>query len=345
MEEKDFRNKIIWFTFFYSLLVIWVHSYNAVLFLGNTRTAYKIDWMERFLGDKVAQIAVPGFFLISSYLFFRGFTMERLRVKWNSRMRSVLVPYIVWNLLYYLGYVIGSRIPVLSEIIGKGRVPFTFPGAAEAILHYTYNYVFWYLHQLILLILLAPVIYIVVRRWQTGCLFLAGVLAAIYFGAVLPFLNLDALLYYSFGAFAAVHGKNAVESAWSIHHLASGGAVLLAALFLLGADFPGDVKGEMAASAVCFRLLTPAGLWLIVPEKRLAEAKEWMKQNFFLYAVHFAMVRLINKTGAFLLPAHPAVPFGLFLIMPVLCVFFSYHTGRFFKRFLPPLWFLLNGGR
>lgn len=345
MEEKAFRNKIIWFTFFYSLLVIWVHSYNAVLFLGNTRTAYKTDWMERFLGNTVAQIAVPGFFLISSYLFFRGFTMERLWEKWNSRMRSVLVPYIIWNLLYYMGYVIGSRIPVLSDIIGKGKIPFTFLKAADAILHYTYNYVFWYLNQLILLILLAPLIYILVKQLQVGCLFLAGIMAAIYLGTVLPFLNLDALLYYSFGAFAAVHGKNVVEKSWDLKRFGAGAAVLIAAFFLKGADFPGDIKGELAASVVCFRLFAPAGLWLIVPEKYLTEAKEWMKQNFFLYAVHFAIVRLINKTGALLLPAYPAVPFGIFLIMPALCVFFSYQLGRFLKRFLPSLWCLLNGGR
>ncbi|WP_077609808.1 acyltransferase family protein [Clostridium sp. Marseille-P2415] len=345
MEEKDFRNKITWFTFLYSLLVIWVHSYNAVLFLGNTRTAYKTDWMERFLGDTVAQIAVPGFFLISSYLFFRGFTLERLWVKWNSRIRSVLVPYIIWNFLYYLGYVIGSRVPLLSAVIGKGKIPFTFLKAAEAVLHFTYNYVFWYLNQLILLILLAPLIFLLVKRWQAGCLFMAGILTAIYLGEVLPLLNLDALLYYTFGAFAAVHGKKIVERSWDLKHFAAGAAVLIAAFFLKGLDFPGNIRGELAASVVFYRLLAPLGLWLLVPENYLTEAKEWMKQNFFLYAIHFAMVRLINKTGALLLPAVPAVPFGLFLFMPVLCVFFSYQIGRFLRRFLPALWYLLNGGR
>lgn len=345
MEEKYFRNKITWFTFLYSFLVIWVHSYNAVLFLGSTRQAYKTDWMERFLGGTVAQIAVPGFFLISSYLFFRGFTLERLWVKWNSRIRSVMVPYIVWNFLYYLGYIIGSRIPVLSDIIGKGKVPVTFSMAAESVLHYNYNYVFWYLNQLIMLILLAPLIYMVVKRWKTGCLFLVAILAAIYMGGDLPFLNLDALFYYSFGAFAALHGKRITEGSWNLKYLGAGVAALLTACFLHWVDFPGDIRGEMAASDVGFRLLIPVGLWLFVPGEYLIEAKEWMKQNFFLYATHFAMVRLINKTGALLLPNVSAVPFGLFLFMPFICVFFSYEIGRFLRRFLPTLWCLLNGGR
>lgn len=72
MEERRFRNKITWFTFFFSVLVIWVHSYNAVLFLGNTRTAYEVDALERFLGDQVAQIAVPGFFFSYPLIFSSG---------------------------------------------------------------------------------------------------------------------------------------------------------------------------------------------------------------------------------------------------------------------------------
>ena len=164
MAEKTFRNKIYWFTFLFSVLVIWVHSYNAVLFLGNTKSAASLVRLERFFGDRIAQIAVPGFFMISSYLFFRGYRPEILMRKWNSRIRSVLVPYIVWNSLYYFGYVIGSRLPYISDVIGKGKIPFGLPETVDAILNYTYNYVFWYLYQLILLILLAPLIYLAVKR-------------------------------------------------------------------------------------------------------------------------------------------------------------------------------------
>ena len=345
VEEKRFRNKINWFTFFFSVLVIWVHSYNTVLFLGKTRIAYEVDALERFLGDQVAQIAVPGFFLISSYLFFRNFTLDRLWIKWNSRIRSVLVPYIVWNLLYYLGYVIGSRLPAMSGIIGKGRIPFRFTVAADAVLHYTYNYVFWYLNQLIVLILLAPVIYLIIRRRLTGVMLLTGILAAIYSGGALPLVNLDALFYYSFGAFAAVVERELAEQTWNRKSLLAGLAILAAGLLIKDLDLPGSIKGEVAATTVIFRLFIPVGLWLLVPEGLLGEAKDWMKQNFFLYAVHFAMVRLINKTGAFLLPAFPALPLGFFLLMPVLCVIFSYWAGLFLRRYLPVLWNLLNGGR
>ena len=36
MRDKWFYNKITWFSFVFSLLVIWIHSYNAELYLGKS---------------------------------------------------------------------------------------------------------------------------------------------------------------------------------------------------------------------------------------------------------------------------------------------------------------------
>lgn len=345
MEEKAFRNKIYWFTFLFSVLVIWVHSYNAVLFLGNTKEAAVLVRLERFFGDKIAQIAVPGFFMISSYLFFRGYKPEILKRKWGSRIKSVLVPYIVWNGLYYLGYMVGSRLPYVAEVIGKGVIPFSLEETVEAILHYKYNYVFWYLYQLILLILLAPLIYLAVKRAWVGVVYLGVLFSGVYWGVSLSWLNLDALFYYSFAAFFAVHQKAAVEGCWSRKRLVAGILLVIAGCISLQTNLPGSSRGEMASVTVIYRLTVPAGLWLMVSEQRLCEAGDFMKNNFFLYAIHFALVRLINKTGAMLFAPAPILAFVLFLFMPVFAVVISGMASRFLRRCAPAVWGLLNGGR
>lgn len=345
MEEKTFRNKIYWFTFLFSVLVIWVHSYNAVLFLGDTEEAAVLVRLERFFGDTIAQIAVPGFFMISSYLFFRGYRPELLKRKWSSRIKSVLVPYIVWNSLYYSGYLVGSRLPYVAEVIGKGVVPFSLEETVEAILHYKYNYVFWYLYQLILLILLAPLIYLAVRRAWAGIIYLGVLFFGVYWGVSLPWLNLDALFYYSFAAFFAVHRKAAVEGGWSRKRLAAGILLVIVGGISLRTNLPGSSMGEMASVTVIYRLLVPVGLWLMVPEQHLSEAGDFMKNNFFLYAVHFALVRLINKTGAMLFAPAPILAFVLFLFMPLFAVVISGLASRFLRRCTPAVWGLLNGGR
>ena len=73
MTELEFRNKVTWFSFALSLLVIWVHSYNAELFLGYQAATGMVYVLEHRIGEWFGQIAVPGFFVISGYQFYRDF--------------------------------------------------------------------------------------------------------------------------------------------------------------------------------------------------------------------------------------------------------------------------------
>lgn len=341
MKENQFRNKVYWFTFAFSILVVWVHAYNSELFLGRTAEEALIYAIEHGIGDTIAQIAVPGFFMISAYLFYRNFTWEKLWPKWNSRIRSILIPFITWNTLYYLGYVTASRLPFVTDVVGKGVVPFGLFPAVDAILHYTYNYVFWYLYQLIILIALAPIIYPVIRRKYLGAILMVLMAIGVYCQFALPHLNLDALLYYCAGTYAAIHLKYHVES-WE-KKTAVMGFVLLTGVTMY--RFAPGIIGDSTMAVVLFRLMVPVALWMITDPCRLPEAKPWMKYNFFLYATHFALVRLINKTAALLLPVTLYLPLALYVLMPVLVLVISYPVGAFLRRYLPGVWRLLNGGR
>ena len=76
MGETQFRSKIYWLTFCFSLMVVWVHSYNWELFLGQTPEGNAVALVERIFGESLGQMAVPGFFLVSGYLFFRTFALK-----------------------------------------------------------------------------------------------------------------------------------------------------------------------------------------------------------------------------------------------------------------------------
>ena len=161
LSEAEFRNKITWMTFILSCLVVMIHSYNADLFINGEGTgvfAESVKQVQALVSLAVPSIAVPGFFIISSYLFFRDVSWGEIPDKMTRRVRSVLIPYIVWNTLYYFLFIVVSRIPVLSSVAGKGMVVFSLENLADAIINYTYNPVLWYMQQLILLIALAPAV-------------------------------------------------------------------------------------------------------------------------------------------------------------------------------------------
>lgn len=342
MKEQQFRNKITWFTFVFSLLVVWVHSYNAELYMGKTAKADFLYKIEHGIGETVSQIAVPGFFMISAYLFYRNFSWKVLGRKWNSRIKSILVPFITWNFIYYMCYVVGSRLPWMTDVIGKGTIPFNLPVAVDAVLNYTYNYVFWYLYQLILLILLTPLIYFMLKLKPAAIAFLTVLWILLFAGVQLPLLNLDALIYYTTASSLALHGADVVESSGSGgRKLVSGVAVVAAGsiIYYLGLRF------AYPPFFVLCRLLLVAGLWLAVDQAWLPPPRPWVQYNFFLYATHFGMVRFINKVGAGYLPLVMPVPLLLFLVMPLITLAISYYVGKCLRYHVPLLWQLLNGGR
>jgi hypothetical protein len=352
MRDPALRNKITWYSFFFSLLVVWIHAYNAELFLGSGVQTSFPAMVERFLGEGIGQIAVPGFFMISGYLFFYDFEWEKLGGKWNRRIYSVLVPYIMWNALYYAGYVIGSRLPWMSRVVGKGIIQVSLSELTAAILFYKYNPVFWYMYQLIFLILLAPLLYVALKQTWSAVIWFAVLACMLVTGAELPVINVDALVYYSVAAEAAlIHQKirKLEEREQNCGSKPAGGNALCvtgAALLALAA---GSYAGAMVLAApvllVLCRLLAVGGLWLLIPAGFFPEGGEMVRHNFFLYATHFAFVRLINKTAAIFLPHHPAIPLILYLLMPLLVLGISSAGSYILNKFMPGLGRLLNGGR
>lgn len=308
-----------------------------------------MDRLERSLGEGLGQTAVPGFFMVSSYLFYRDFTWEKLIPKWRSRVKSLLIPYLLWNLLYYIGYVAATRLPGTAHVVGKTPVPFNLEQAAAAVIRYAYNPVFWYLYQLILLVALAPVIYVLCKNTWTGALCLAALMFALWQNRDFPVLNMDAFFYTCAAAYISLHRDSwgrAAEYGWEGGKKWSPALALVCILGIvkfLGA--PGGLLYGTALSTVLCRLWGVCAVWVISGYMKFPRAREWMRHNFFLYAIHFAWVRLFNKAGALLLPAHPASALFMFLMMPVFMTALSYWIGKGLGRVAPGIFNLLSGGR
>ncbi len=355
MQEKRFRNQISWLMFVFSILVIWVHSYNVELFSG---AVWGPEWdraaqVETFWSVGVGQIAVPGFFFLSSYLFFRTFKLGKLAEKWKSRFFSIVVPYTVWNLLYYLGYVVATRLPMVKKVVGKKPIPFNIEETLQAVLHYSYAPIFWYLFQLILLLILAPMIYALVKNRFVGCCYLLALLAALYFRLDTARPNTDALFYFSLAAYAAVHWKNWLESRGNNDRILAGLGIMIVAVYSYGVM---KNPGVNVLWTIAYRTLVPCSLWLMISSVELPETRTWMRQSLFLYAIHFIIVRFLNKGSALVLAkgiekqilpqtmmAGAAV--GIYFAIPVIVVAVSYAMALVLSRWMPAIWRVLSGGR
>lgn len=340
----NFRNQIYWITFLFSVLVVAIHSRNAELFALTEDSgigAKVLIWFQSWIADDIGQISVPGFFLVSGYLFFRNFTFSKVFSKWKSRMLSIVLPFVIWNSLYYLLYCLFSAVPFLSKVSGIDGVFWSVSGLCDAIVNYTYNPVFWYLFQLILLVISAPFLYVLLYQAKIGIFALLAVWVAVACQVQIGLLNADALVYYMTAAYTAIHGKKWVESSWGIRGIFAGIFCIVVSIL----PFHIDPFFLFPVPTVILRLGVPIGIWMIVKELPLPKASEWMKGTFFVYATHFLIVRTLNKIGAIWFAGSVQGAFLLYIIDIISAFAVAWLCRQVLGRYLPIVWRAISGGR
>lgn len=119
------------------------------------------------VGYGIARPAVALFFILSGYLFFRNYTLAATSRKYRSRIRSLVVPYILWNTLA-VAFVAGVQaLPPIGAFYsslytgflpGKPYVELAFMALNHGVAFQT-----WFLSDLMLFVLLSPFLYVAVR--------------------------------------------------------------------------------------------------------------------------------------------------------------------------------------
>ena len=70
----------------------------------------KLVWIEEIV-KQITEIAVPVFFFFSGFLFFQCFKIEDYGKKVKNRFFSLVVPYVFWNVVSTLYFVILTNVP------------------------------------------------------------------------------------------------------------------------------------------------------------------------------------------------------------------------------------------
>ena len=142
----------------------------------------------------VAKIAVPCFFFISGYLFFyknKIFTVEAYKDKIKRRIRSLLIPYVIWNILA-VAYLYVTQDIVPDSLAGIFIAPANFP--------------LWFLRDLIIIVVFSPIIYGIVRYAK-----LVGLLAmtVLYVSNLIPVLVVclfSSVYFFYLGSYCSQNG-------------------------------------------------------------------------------------------------------------------------------------------
>jgi len=127
--NKQLSNKIKISSLLLMIMVIYLHAINIKDIHGDS--FYPIDFIssinifiQNLLSQGIARIAVPLFFIIAGYLFFKEkyFTIQLYKSKLKKRLNTLVIPYIFWSFVVIVIYFTLQLLPNVSHYFNTALI-------------------------------------------------------------------------------------------------------------------------------------------------------------------------------------------------------------------------------
>lgn len=353
---KNEKILLSWFgllNFILACLVVLIHTYNANSYglIYNNGVRSTVLLFEDFFSHDIAHIAVPLFFSISGYLYFRTVTYSNIKDKMARRIHTLCIPYLVWNFVYLVLFFILSQIPFLRDNVNSLQsFNFDFNTLLSAILFHKYNYIMWFVYQLIIYVfLLSPfLIYVLNNRFLSGLV--VCILGVVYSFGFLEIPKLseytmavgifpDMLAYFIIGGILAKNDYN-----FSSKGMMLGGAIIIIAQLLWLFNYSGYKLWHYNALNFAFCSLSIIGIFMALANTKTQCPKiGWTSCSFFIFTIHPFLLECIQKLVYLALPHNELSALLDYVISPTVTISICVMIAMQMRKIAMPLYSFLGG--
>lgn len=338
-----FSRKVVFLNVMATILIVLLHSETPLRF-GQELTLESYPFI--FCVLHLTDVAVPLFFFISALLFYRKCEWQDIPTKLYRRIFSLLIPFLLWNLIFVAIYFALRKIPFTASRMNLVDSLDTAKDWLLAIWHTKFTPL-WFIKYLIFFNLLSPAILLLIKNkwvgmtallallvavgrlglgsfslWYSAPIYLAGALVGRYLYApgqndAGPLLkeNVDWLKWIFIAAFAALYIVSLKVEGLVYWYKFAGPIIIWFAVDLL---IP-NVIGQR---------------WTIKP---------WMGYTFFIYATHQFLLNVEQALVRSFLPGTPLVLNLTFIVTPVITILAIIFVASFFSK--TKVYKVLTGGR
>lgn len=251
----------------------------------------QISWL---FSRYIAYAAVPIFFIISGFLLFYNVQHYNKNIylsKIRKRVKSLLVPYVLWNLIYLMIlYICGQKSFLFLE------VPDLFNGKLSVLQVLQFVFIkpldgpLWFVRNLFVMALLSPLLYWIVRKTKFMLPITLFVFAQIWHNSLL-----ESMLWFSCGVSFAIWKFDFFYCCRS--YLSISLALVVFTVILDYILYP-QLGVHITRYFSLFKIMLVLGTSYYFVEKRksLAKIKVLNEASFVLYAYHgLAIVGLLPQ--------------------------------------------------
>lgn len=328
------------------MLVLLLHSYymEAV----NYPLAQGIQLFTGTTG--LSGVAVPLFYFMSGLLFFKS--VESVRGVFSGikkRIHTLLIPYIIWNVIFVGWYVVLHFTPGVSQFVNSDMLshfhlskPFS---SLEYLLIEPAGFHLWFLRDLMVYVALTPLLFFLVKRypWLTLILLfcLSGVIARC------------GITYFVFGSIIAMHYNIEKFDHWVSKPVLA----ICGMLFFLNAVMTDIVSCQwVVENSYWQQIVNFSGIFAIWGLYNIAFTKiehsrvtdlmlKVSKYSFFIYLFHEPVFNIIKKLGLKFSGISNFSLIVLYFVNPLLMAVLAVSVAWMLKKYLPKIYSTLVGGR
>lgn len=330
-----FSKKVVLVNVALTFLIVLLHA------TPNMRYGIEVDMNYPFIycATVFCQVGVPMFFFLSALLFYRVCEWGDLKRKLKSRVHSLFIPYLLWNIIFFAIYFTITRIPFIESRMHMGEIPSNWWSICIAIIDSRFTPL-WFVRNLLIYVAFSPVLYLLLKNKKVA---LVSIPTFFAIAICVEWSSYHPLLWLPIYFMGAVWGKYFEKGCSFVGKISIWNIVFPIAFLLVYA-----VAVFYLQTMYIFRCITPLLIWISVDlllneHIRKQTIKPWMNYMFFIYCTHYFLLNVIEKCVVLTLPPTRLVLNITFVIAPIITIVLILVVGKYCSKF--KCFSLLTGGR
>lgn len=312
------------------------------------------DMLNQLVSQELARIAVPLFFFMSGFLFFRQseFSLSAYKTKLKKRIRTLLIPYVFWNIaVLFLFFQTQTFLSSMTSGMNKLITEYTLSDWFGVFWNHREGmpicYQFWFIRDLMVVILCSPLVYGIVRYGKVASVIFLGLLWCFGLWFHIVGFSITALFFFSFGAWFAVSKNNFIVKFKPLR---------LSFTFLYLLIIVADTfckYHELHHLSFLHNIGIIIGLIAVISwtaygiESQKLKCSTWLAgSTFFIYAYHGMPIAFLTKYWVKQMqPASELTMVLGYLVIPLVVVGLGLVFYHFMQKVFPRFTGFITGGR
>ncbi|NDW10425.1 acyltransferase [Dysgonomonas sp. 520] len=356
---KYFSDKIRCISFVSMVMVVILHSYNVILnTLSGSITITKgyNYFIQTFISQGIVRVAVPLFFLISGYLFFRNINtgaFNEFLQKYKTRFKSLVIPYLFWSIWCIFLYLILQSIPASKPFFTTDLIrDYSFSDLLNRIFITPLPYQFWFVRDLVIWVILSPLVYRILKYTKALFLIIGFIAWSFEFDFVI-FTNIS-FFFFLTGSYLGINRVKfdlLLQKDFKYTYLFVCLWLITVTVFTCLTYIDYAHEWVLVLFYKTSTLVGIVALWFgydkIYRNKDIS--KKWyfpiFKYSFFIYVIHEPMMVMMRKGLYSFLGFNQLSSFIIYFAAPLIVITFAISVGALMRRFLPKIYAFVTGER